>query len=228
LSTLLEMRTTVRTEMDLIDEPAVTDAEITDRINQGIKVVAAKVLGLYEDYFVKRGTPISLVAGQAEYDYPADIWGNKLRALIYRNGTKVHEIPRSGPQRMNSFIETERAEVLGSWSSENATYRPLAEKFRISPVPTANEASVLVPWYVSDAATLTLNADVCDLPEWAHVAVAYAKWQIAADKPGLGNVTELKAQFESLITLVEESLSNRVPDQWDLVDKDMTTYEEHT
>lgn len=228
MSTLLELRTMVRTDMDLLDEPAVSDAEINSKINEGIKVAAAKILGLYEDYFLKRGTPISLVAGQAEYNYPTDIFGNKLRALIYRNGSTINEIPRQGPQKLDSFLATERAEALGSWSSDNCSYRPLNTSFRISPVPTSNETDVLIPWYIRDAAKLTVDGDSCDIPEWENVVVTYAKWKIASNKPGLGDAQKLQTELEALMGIMEDSLSNRVPDQWDLVDKDTSLYQEHS
>lgn len=228
MSTLAQLRSRVRTNLDLLDEPAVTDSEIDSYLNEGIDVIEAKILGLYEDYFLKRGTAISLVAGQAEYDYPADLWGNKLRALIYRSGTTVHEIPRQGPQLMNSFLESELAEAQGSGTPETMSYRPLNSSFRLSPPPGSNEASVLIPWYIRQALPLSADADECDIPEWEHVAVAYAEHKITLNKPGLGDKASSALNLEALTSLMEESLANRVPDQWDLVDFDTSTYQEHT
>ena len=228
MSTLLQLRTKVRTQMDLLDEPAVTDAEITEKLNEGIDVVESILMDLYEDYFLKRGTAISLVAGTSEYSYPADIWGNKLRALVYRNGTRVFRIPRFAGNRMNSFELSELAEAQGSGPPEAMTFRPLNSTFRLSPAPLSSEASVLIPWYIRQAQELSLDADECDIPEWEHVVVAYAKHAIAEDKPGLGDVVKLEKKLTALMDAMEASLANRSPDEDDTMDKDMSFYTEST
>jgi hypothetical protein len=228
-STLLQLRTRVRTELDLLDEPAVTDTELTTKINEGIDVVEAKILDLYEDYFLKRGTAISLVAGTQDYAYPTDIWANKIRALVYRNGSVITEVPRvSGVNQMGSFEDMERNDALATWSPTTMRYLPLNDVIRLTPAPSSSQASVLVPWYIRQALRLSADADICDIPEWEGVVVAYAKNEIALDKAGLADPTKTSMKLDALMNLMEASLSNRVPDEWNFVAMDNSIYEEHS
>ncbi len=225
--TLTQAINRVRTELDLLDEPQVTDSEITTYLNEGIDVVESIILDIYEDYFLARGTPINLVSGTSEYNYPADIWGNKLRALIYRNGAIVTEIPRQYNQ-INDFEATERMDQLGVWTPYTMVYRPLNTTFKLTPAPTSSESSVLVPWYIRQATRLVNGSDTIDIPEGDNCIVAYAKNEIAMNKSGIGDANKTMIKLKSLLEQLNKSLSNRVPDQWNFVAKDMSYYEEHT
>lgn len=228
-STRADLITRVRTEMDLLDEPAVTDSELSQYLNEGIDVVEAKILELYEDYFLTRGSAFSLISGLSEYSYPDDIWANKIRALIYKNGTLVTEVPRmSGTNQLNSFLDLERADQLATWSPETMRYLPLNDSIRLTPAPTSSQSSVMIPWYIREAAALESDSDECDIPEWEHVIVAYAKNEIALNKAGLGDVTRTASKLEALMNVMASSLSNRVPDEWDFIAKDLSSYQEHT
>ena len=75
---------------------------------------------------------------------------------------------------------------------------------------------------------MTSDSDECDIPEWEHVVVAYAKDVIARNKPGLGDPAATTEKLDALLELMESDLSNRSPDDDDHVPTDMTIYQEHS
>jgi hypothetical protein len=86
----------------------------------------------------------------------------------------------------------------------------------------------MIPWYIREAAALESDSDECDIPEWEHVVVAYAKNEIALNKAGLVDLTKTSSKLDALMGVMASSLSNRVPDEWDFVAKDVTIYQEHS
>lgn len=225
MSTRAQIRTRIRTEMDLLDEPGVSDAEINYAIQEAMRVVSAQVLGLYEDYFLTRAT-LSIVSGSSDVAYPTDIWANKVRALVYRSNGIVTEVRRR--KDTNNFYKAENQAQFGIWSPDVATYVPMDSAMRLFPTPTETTANALVCWYIRDANAMDDDSDSCDIPEWEHVVVAYAEDVIATNKPGLGDSAKTGKKLASLMAIMQASLSNRSPDDWDFVAKDTTVYEEHS
>lgn len=65
-----------------------SDAELTRYINQGLRQVQSQIQAANEDYFVRVETATA-ASGTYELAFPADIWGNKLRSLIYYDQSTV-------------------------------------------------------------------------------------------------------------------------------------------
>jgi hypothetical protein len=211
--------------MDLLDEPGVSDAEINYALQEAMSVVGAKVRGLYEDYFLKRGT-LDLVSGTADVSYPTDCFANKVRALVYRSGNRIFRIPRL--KAMEQYLEAECSAALAIWSPETAKFVPMDTAMKLIPTPAESGTGVLVCWYIRDLVAMTSDSDSCDIPEWEHAVVVYAKDVIAQNKPGLADPSKTSAKVDAIFTLMESDLSNRSPDDDDFVPSDTSTYEEHS
>jgi len=107
-------------------------------------------------------------------------------------------------------------------------YISLNDVIKFTPAPTATQSLVMIPWYIRQATALESDSDECDIPEWEHVVVAYAKNEIALNKSGLLDVAKTASKLDALMQIMEQSLSNRVPDEWDFIAKDLSSYQEHT
>ena len=85
---------------DYIDETTASrwsDAELTRYVNQGLRQVQSQIQAANEDYFLRVETATA-AQGTYELAFPADIWGNKLRALYYYDGvTVVSGVPYKVP-----------------------------------------------------------------------------------------------------------------------------------
>jgi len=76
---------------DFLDEPAAdrwSQAELRRYINEGMRQVQSQLQAANEDYFLRVETATA-AAGSYELAFPADIWGNKLRALYYYDNTST-------------------------------------------------------------------------------------------------------------------------------------------
>lgn len=227
--TLLELRTKVRKDLDLIDEPGITDSEIDSYINEAIDIAESEIHTLYEDYF-KTQESLPLVSGTAQYDMPSDIFAQKIRAIIYHNDNLVYEITRF-ERKLNEFERIERGKEFSQadWYMYY-TSNPLGGKPKINIVPTPSETSSsnVIVYYIRNAATLVDDTDICDIPEFSSFIIAYTKNEIATNKPGLvPNPDSMKEKMDALYDKMVETLSVKTPDQNDLVDMDLSHYEEH-
>ena len=91
--TLAEFRAKLRMDLDLEEETFVRPQELDDYINEAIDEAESEIHGLYEDYFLTR-SQVSLVQGQEEYDMPDNIYGDKIRRIMYNNTSTVYKIKR--------------------------------------------------------------------------------------------------------------------------------------
>src|SRR3972149_6519778 len=93
--TLAQIRTKVQNDLDLLDEDFITVAELDAYINEGIDVAEAEIHTIYEmknqHYFLSVAN-ISLVTGTSYYASPADIYANKIRRLIYDDGSRKYKL----------------------------------------------------------------------------------------------------------------------------------------
>jgi hypothetical protein len=227
--TFSEIETRVRRELDLIDEPSVTQSELISYCNQAIDVAESEIHSLYEDYFLKKAS-ISLVSGQKEYALPSDIYAAKIRAIIYNVNNQIYEVMRMVDKRMfEKIIRTENY-------SSNQPYRYIllndsassGIKLYLFPTPQETTTNALTVWYLRNANRIVNPSDVIDIPEFSNFVVAKIKWLIAINKPGIMDAQSAAMDVQTQLTLMQESLQNRTPDDWTQVVMDMDAYEEHT
>lgn len=85
-TSLSAMRLNVRDYLDEASADRWTDAELNRYINQGIRQVQSQIQAANEDYFLRVETATA-ATGTYELAFPTDVWGNKLRSLIYYQST---------------------------------------------------------------------------------------------------------------------------------------------
>lgn len=85
-TTLTNLLTQTRDYLDESSADRFTDAELTRYINQGLRQVQSQIQRANEDYFL-RVEVATASAGTYKLAFPADIWGNKLRALWFYDNT---------------------------------------------------------------------------------------------------------------------------------------------
>lgn len=224
--TLLQLRTKIRREMDLLDEPSVTDAEITEYLNDAIDEAEAEIHTLYEDYFLTSAA-LSLVQGQNEVALPANIYGNKIRAIVYRDGPKIYEVKRQTGKSIFETIAISNNYGTDEYYRYIMVHDSAAVGRKAYVFPTLRETSSnMTCWYLRQANTLTLDADVCDIPDFESFVVAYAKYLITLHKPGFGDVAALASQAEAQRQQMINTLSNMVPDDNTQIYMDRSHYVE--
>lgn len=86
LYTWAMIRNKIQEDCDLIVEPFITDDELLGYANEAIESseTAVHTLGLEADYFLSWDF-IYLNPGQMSYNFPSDIYANKIRKMFYAN-----------------------------------------------------------------------------------------------------------------------------------------------
>lgn len=226
--TLSEIREKISRDLDVEAEVFIQPEEMTGYINEAIDEAEAEIHAIYEDYFLT-DYYVPLVAGTQEYSLPSDIYAHKIRKIIFSDGqSKTYEIPR--------IPESDKFEDIALTERFRSTefYRYLIKNStpgdpKIYFVPTIREADAgsdeMRIWYLRNANRLSLDSDICDIPEFVHFIISLAKLRIL-EKEGHPNTPYWDNQTERQRRLMVNTLSNMIPDGETMIVPDMTHYDE--
>jgi hypothetical protein len=164
LKTYAEAREKLLADLDMRDETFVEPNELIGYFNEGIDEAESEILKIDEDYFLT-STPLPVVEGQASYAYPANIFGFKVRGIVYENGTLVYDVRKF--RRRNKFENIHYARTYSDndyvrWYHTNDA----AGRGRINFVPPPKETAIIPPsanpftpftlWYLRHANRIPL------------------------------------------------------------------------
>jgi hypothetical protein len=217
--TYSEMKEKVMNDLDLEDEDFITAEEFLGYFNEAIDDVEAKIHTLYEDYFLTTGY-LSLVNGTADYAFPSDIYANKLRKLFYSYGGDEYEVTKI--KRLSDIPDVE--------AGDRYRYLPInttasGYRIRIYPTPALTDSTAMSVWYLRNAKRLSLDADVCDIPEFANVIMQQVKVR-CYEKEGHPNTLKAMQDLKEMEELMVTTLTNMVDDENDQVEMDLSFYED--
>lgn len=149
-STYSELRTLIQTELDLLEsDPAeefITVNEMIGYYNDAILDARSEILNIYEDYFLSWAY-LDVVQGTEEVRFPPNIWGNKIRAIQYNDGSIRYTITRI--KNYNKFAKIQDANYLPNndpwynyWVKND---QPGRERIVLVPPPTFSTVDNLLP-----------------------------------------------------------------------------------
>lgn len=230
--TRLQIKNMVMDELDLQDEVFISDDELNNYINKSIDRAEQEIIKINEDYFLT-SAPLSIVQGTSDYSLPADIYAQKIRDVVYIDGTLIYQI-----KRIRDWQKFIKKAVLDLNPSEADYYRYMIKHLNTS--PTAPESKlVLVPpaqetaptkvtiWYIRNANRLTDDTYVLDIPEALNFIIAKTKEQCLAKEFGGTAPADALAETERQMALLVSTLTEAQPDNQNEVETDMTSYYDH-
>lgn len=225
LWTWSELYTKVENDLALQSEDFVDQTELLGYANEAIDEAEAEILGLYEDYFLTRAT-ITLVQGTEAYALPATIWGQKIRRVIYNNGTELYTVPRLRDWRKFENY----ADVNQYGQSTDYAYLITSEtagaQSKLVLVPPARENGAYITiWFIRNANELAADADVLDIPEAANFIMQYMKMR-CYEKEGHPMTAKAQQDLEHQRQLMLSTLTTMVPDTENEIELDLSAYEE--
>lgn len=218
-------KTKIENDLDLTEETFITDTELLGYMNEAIDEAEAEILSLNEDYFLTRAY-LALVIGTEEYILPADIYANKIRRIIYKNGSQVYTI-----ERIRDYHKFEEYSVEAVYqSSTRYQYFPLNDavgvpKLLFSPPAKETSSQNVRIWYLRNANRLTAFTDTCDIPEFANFIMQYVKVR-CYEKEGHVNTSKAMEDLEQQRAQMQSTLANMVPDDDNTIEPDFSSYEE--
>ena len=226
--TLKQIRDQVISDLDLQEEEWISESELNVWINEGIKNAEAQVHTLYEDYFLTESDPIAISLGQKVVDYPSDIYANKVRKIIFTDGTGTHTASHE-VKRVSNLLEGKTADLYSSdttlpilrWSPINQA--GVGRKIRL--FPETGRSGFLYIWYIREVSQLVNDSDVCEIDEFSHYIVQYAKTK-AYLKDGDPRADDSKVLEEQYKQDMIETLSDMVPDKNNELVMDLDHYDD--
>ena len=230
---LSEIKNKIKRDLYLQDETFVEDTtlapELLDYINEAIDDVEAEIHTIYEDYFLTVAS-VSLVSGTREYALPTDIYANKIRGVVYNNGSAIYPVRKiRGPSQFEELklIEqynpgstaTEYGYILVNASASGGV------KMRLYPTPNETVSNALEVWYIRNANQLSADSDLCDVPEFVNYVIQFVKVRVY-EKEMHPNLQQAMLERERLRKLMQETLADMIPDADTEITRDFGLYED--
>lgn len=188
-----EMLLKVRRDTDLMeddpDEQFVTKAEMIGYFNEAIDEAEAEIMLLNKDYFLTSDY-VPLVTGEDTYDMPDNIFANKIRRVMYSNGSIIYPVKRI--RDLNKFEQIEFAEQY-STADDYRYYlkndNPGEVKMIIVPVsretaivpPFSSPSTPMIRWYIRNANRVPYEGEYTNPENVLSTAVDATANTIAVD-----------------------------------------------
>ena len=224
LWTWLEMKTKIENDLDLQCEETVSPEEMLGYANDGIDEAESVIHNLNEDYFFTKDQ-ITLAVGQSVYDMPSDIYAQKIRGLVFDNGTETYPVRRIKLEKV-AYV---RSEDPYCWLPTNKVNDGVVTDYgpKIELVPASRDAGAYITrYYIRNAKRLTADTDECDIPEFTAFVIAFVKVQ-AAIKEMHPRLEFFQGELERLRAQMTVTLTEMTPDGDNWIEPDMSHYLEH-
>jgi hypothetical protein len=226
------LSTQVQRELDIEDEEFIQPQELIEYFNSGVRIVESEIvkLGLRDKYLQSEST-ISLVQAQQDYDLPADIIENKVRKIVYRDGSIIYTLK---PLKGESAYEAE--DVLNQYPGSDY-YRYMlykdpstkTQKLRLVPKAGKALANGLRVIYFRDLNRYLSDGTNCDMPDICYeYLLSYVRLRCYMKETHVNTASE-KQIHDSMLALMRETLQGQVADpDMDLIDQDLSHYEDQS
>lgn len=223
--TYKQIRDKIQNDLDLLDENFITKDELLGYINEAIDDVEAQIHTLSpsygDDYFLVRGS-LSVVAGTPEYALPGNIYSNKIRKLLFINGSIRYEVRRIRDLKDVMFVQN-----ADEYTYKLVNTEDVGPRIRLYPEP--RETIDYEIWYLRNAKRLTTSLtdvnNVCDVPEFVNYVIQHAKTR-CYEKEMHPNAVKAIEDEKRLRDLMLETLSTMVPDEDTKIPMDFDFYRE--
>lgn len=223
--TYAQLSSKVEKDLAIEDELFIQSSELMGYFNAAVDLAEQQVITLYEDYFLNRAT-LTLALGQEEYALPADIYAEKIRRVIYQNGSFVYTI-----DRVRDWKKFEQYAINQVYASNQDyryfLYNPSAGQYKMLLTPVSRDAGpFVVIWYIRTASHFVNGgSEILDIPEAANFIMAYVRMRVG-EKEGHFNLENMREDLQTEVTLLNSTLANMVPDANNEIEADLRLYQE--
>lgn len=244
LWTFAEVNQKVRADLDLQSEDFITPDEMVGYVNEAIHEAESEIMKINEDYFLQYGN-LTLVLGGTILTLPADIYGQKIRGLMYSQGSVQYPIRRV--RGGNKFQAVTMIDTYGL--SDDYMYllvnSTAGTQSKIRLTPPSREASTtnVTIWYIRSAQRIPQASEliptilptapnsaaqlatILDIPEFSTFIIDFTKCKCLMKETD-PRLTEQAAIMESQRQMMIQTLTEQVPDDDNFILPDMSFYSE--
>jgi hypothetical protein len=224
--TWAQIEAKVRRDLGMTDEILIDSTEMMGYANDAIDECEALIHTKNEDYFLTYAS-IALVSGTSEYALPTDIYAQKIREIIYQNGSEIYEITRIRGEKR--FLRAQ--DIATNGTSEDYQYllvnvsASAGVKLKIYPTSRETSSTNVTMWYLRNATRMTLSSSICDIPEFIPYITQSMKVK-AYEKEGNPKYDRAVMTLDKMREVMETALSERVVDDDNTIPLDLSAYDE--
>lgn len=223
--TLAQMRAKINRDMDLQAETFVSPAELIDYFNEAIDECEAEIHSLQEDYFFTR-QKIDIIEGQESYTLPDNIYGHKIRRVVWVRQGEIYKVARVQPWKLPEAYAIAKEYDVSTHIFRYFVENPGAGAPVITFMPTPDVSGQFAEiWYLRQANRLEQDSDICDIPEFINFIFQFVKVRVY-EKEGHPNAGQARADLQAQRVLMQGTLASAQPDAENLIEPDLTLYEE--
>jgi hypothetical protein len=221
--TFSDLKTKLGNDYDITDENFVNDTELVGYINEAIDDAETAIHNLHHEkkYFLNNGW-VTLVNGTQEYGLPSDIYGNKIRLLMYINGATKY------PIKMIKMIEDIPFITAGDEYQYLLINDP-TNYVRLQLHPTPAEAGQYVrAWYIRNmkrlTTSLTDSTNICELPECTNFVYRHVGYSLARKTRRTDIITNAKEDLRIQYDLMTTALNPMTSEEDSEMRMDLSSY----
>ncbi len=166
--TYLEAKTKLNLDYDLEDETFITPNELAGYFNDALSEAESEIVTINEDY-LKSKYYLPLITGTSVYALPYNIYANKIRKIMYSNGSLIYEIVRyRGSSKFSDMANTDQFGVNDDYRYDLINDSPGQAQVELHPTAretaTITAVSPFVPAimsYIRNCARIPIVGEYC-------------------------------------------------------------------
>lgn len=168
--TYKEMRDKVLLDLDLQDEIFVKPDEMVGYFNEALAEAESEIITLSQEYFLTKYF-VPVVTGSSEYPLPSNIYANKIRGIMYQNGSLVYPIGQYRRKfKFENIALTDQFGVNDDYryllvnnyaGSPTLVFHPVSRETAILS-PTASLFTPVVLWYIRNCTRVPIVGEYCN------------------------------------------------------------------
>lgn len=214
-----EIREKIEDEFDLQEEPDIlSPGELCGYLNDAIDACEQHFIKLPR-YFLS-AAPLTLVAGQRDYDLPDDIYATKIVKLLHECSEvkKLKDISKVG--------------ILEKLTGDHYNYLliNISGKPKIRLFPTPQSTAQLDLYYIRNANRIDEDGSdeqEVDIPEAMLWIMEYIRMEIYRKEKQETSISRSEARLTKFEQMMTDALAAHVDDENNFVEPDIELYEDH-
>jgi hypothetical protein len=199
------IKSEVQAENDLAEETFVNDAELLQYGNSALEDIEKEIHTLNDKYFAAEAN-ISLVDGTSTYSLPADIYANKINAIIYDDGSTAYEI-----KEIKSLKELPAVEDEDQYRYRIINNAATGQQIKLYPASLETNSSYVTIYYRRKVALFEDDDTVLDVPEGKDFVKQYVTDKVVNKERMTPDAPE-SAALQSKRKKLLDSLENQIDD----------------
>ena len=222
--TYAEIRDKVLADLGLEQEEFITPSELMGYCNMAIDDAESEIHTIYEDYFLTKAD-LDVVQGVSEVALPDNIYANKIRGIVYNDGTDLYTVSRYR-KSVSMFEALEDDKDSGSTIMKYLLFNDSASagvKINLVPAPSYTRTGALKVYYLRNANRMVDANSVCDIPEFVDYIMQFMKVR-CYEKEGHPNLQMAIGVMDYKKKNLINTLSNMIPDGDNELEKDTSFY----